>query len=157
MLSKLRRLGLLAIILFALTAQIPSPTIQTSPPASQYDGRMYVLESNETATVLWDAVVYPLDPTLPVIYDYRLVMFNKTPLTSYQDGETHLTQVTFTRPRTEFFRAEVRACGDVDGDGIVHRTTECSVWAESTDPQYGIVDGQPEGWWLFWKIPTLQP
>lgn len=104
------------------------------------DGRMYVIPANEAVTLAWGA------SQGATRYEYRLVMFDKTPETFFSEGETTGTQVVISRPRTAHFRAEVRACND-----------ECSEWSKSTDPTRATVDGTPMGWWLWWKVPSLQP
>ena len=117
------------------------------------DGRMYEIGSNESVTVGWDPISYQSNPALPIEYQYRLCMFKRSPLTYYQEGTTQNTQQTFTRPRTEFFRPEVRACGDVNGDGTIQESTECSDWANSLT--HGQVDGQPKPWYIWWEMPVL--
>lgn len=104
------------------------------------DGRMYTFGGNETVTVAWDP-----SPGA-TYYEYRLALFKRNPISYLSQGTTTDTRVTHIRPRTDFFRSEVRACNDAG----------CSIWAESTDPKYATVDGQPMSWWIYWEMPKVE-
>jgi len=98
------------------------------------DGVEYV--KTDDITFAWDG-----DPAA-TRYEVIATWIDPTNEFEYDLGETTETQIIISRPRTGHFMFKVRACN-----------TTCSEWSESTDPTVATVDGQPKGWWVFWKVP----
>jgi hypothetical protein len=98
---------------------------------------VYRLEYNETVTVGWDAV------SDAIHYEIRLVGIKpKNNYVIYPSEQTINIEKVINRPHTGTIKVQVRACNN----------SNCSEWADSTDPQYATVNGQAMGWNLFWKI-----
>lgn len=133
------RIVLLAAMLFFFTTNAAAAT--TRKIGAEYT-------SDDKITVAWD----PSDGA--VGYEVKLVMDDKTPVTEYALGRTSETQITIMRPRAGHFTAYVRAYKDA-----VCQAPPCdpprlySTWSESTDEAVGTVDGQPMGWWIYFKVP----
>jgi hypothetical protein len=101
----------------------------------------YVLDYNAKPTTSWEDT-----QTGVTYYELRLVGIKTTgelvPLPSEQLSSS-VKEKQLTRPRTGDFKVQIRACNG----------SKCSEWADSKDPQYATVNGQPMGWILRWKVP----
>lgn len=111
----------------------PSPIILTG--WDQWDGTEYA--SSDNLTMTWDI--------MPRTNYYEVQMVHtddSAHQTTYNMGTTTENSITVTRPRAGHFIAMVRACN----------TAGCSIWSQSIDPTYAIVDGNPGAWRVFWKL-----
>lgn len=102
----------------------------------EWDGRMYVASNNITFS--WNA------SDGATKYMVQAVDIDHS-LASVDDlGETTETSMVLNQKRTGHYMYRVRACNSAG----------CSAWAESTDPTYATVDGNPMAWRIYWKVPS---
>lgn len=102
-----------------------------------FQGMIYV--SKNTLTLKWDV------PTGVVTkYKIQAVDVLHDPQTRKDIGETTESQVVLYRLTSSLWEYQVCACNDAG----------CSDWAKSSDETYATVNGQPESWWVYWKLPT---
>jgi hypothetical protein len=122
------------------------PTVAVAQVPTHLDGREYIVDKT-TVTVQWDFV------SGAQAYQARLCMFDKDPITYFATACVPGSEqtVTFTRPRSGHFWAEVRATKLVGCDCT--NPDDCSRWAESKNKTDASVDGLPMGWWIYWKTP----
>jgi hypothetical protein len=107
-------------------------------------------------TMQWDSVPQALG------YNIRVIMFDKSPETTYAIGHTTETQMEILRPRSGHFRFEAQACKFADcsctDDTGATPENDCpldrSNWAQSTNPAQASVDGAAMGWWVYFKTPA---
>jgi hypothetical protein len=102
---------------------------------AQWDGTEYTIDT-PTITIAWD----PSEGATS--YKVRAVWIDPTQEFVYGLETVTTSEAVISKPRTGHFRFEVAACNEVG----------CSEWAVSSDPAYGSVDGQPNGWRVFWKV-----
>ena len=102
----------------------------------QWDGRIYV--STDTLTMAWNA------SDGATLYHVQAVDELHTLATVYDLGTTTETSMTLTPPAITVLKYRVQACNEAG----------CSGWAESTDPTYAKVDGNPGAWRVLWKLGT---
>lgn len=99
----------------------------------------YLCTTDSTLTVSWLATPGADE------YEFRLKHFERN---VYVDiGSTTDTQYVFTLPRSGHWIVELR--------GI--NTTNEGPWSVTTDPQYGVVNGQARGWWLYGYLAPVGP
>jgi hypothetical protein len=126
----LKRLFFILVIFFTLTLEPFAQSIYT-----------YVLDYNGKPTVAWTDT-----QTGITYYEIRLIGIKVNLQEVIFPSET-LTMSTrekeLIRPRSGDFKVQVRACN----------ATQCSEWADSKDPKYATVNGQPMGWIIKWKVP----
>ena len=138
---------------------------------TMHQGAEYITDDPQI-TLVWNAVE-DADG-----YQIKLIMTDRVPVTEYARGETRQTQMTVKRPRAGHFDGAVRAykdgfvCTNAEGEKIIcnpdgaghldHCETEftgCaqgrlySDWTLSTDKERATVNGEPMGWWIYWKVP----
>lgn len=107
-------------------------------------GTMFIT-SEPMVTVAWDAVSEAEG------YQVQLVMFDKDPVTIFNQGELSETSIELSRPRSGNFIVRVRSWNWKDGEKQYSEN-----WATSDDAEYATVDGKPGPWWLYWRLPTPQ-
>ena len=103
---------------------------------TKWTGTEYMV-NEDTITFVWDAV------SNTDRYEVKVIWIDPTNHFEYDLGSTTGTQIVITRPRTGHLVFAVRACNDV----------ECSEWSESIDMEKATVDGEPESWRVYWKVP----
>lgn len=127
----LKRLFLIFVIFFTLTLEPFAQSIYT-----------YVYDYNGKPTVAWTDT-----QTGVTYYEIRLIGIKQNLQEVIFPSET-LTMSTrekeLIRPRSGNFKVQVRACN----------ASKCSEWADSKDPEYATVNGQPMGWIITWKVPA---
>jgi len=124
----LKRLFLISVIFF---------TLLVAEPFSQ-SIYVYVLTGNPTTAWTHDQVN-------TTYYEIRLVGIK--PNGELVELPSEILQATtrekvIVKPRSGDFKVQIRACN----------ADKCSEWADSKDPAYATVDGQPMGWILRWKV-----
>lgn len=101
----------------------------------------YVLDYNTNPTVAWDdtqtGLTYYEIQLVGIKPNGQLVNFPSEQL------DPQLREKLVYRPRSGDFKVQLRACN----------ASKCSEWADSKDPAYATVNGQPMGWILRWKVP----
>jgi len=104
----------------------------------QWVGTEYQIDQ-PSITLAWDASVGATK------YEAIAVWIDPTPDFIYPLEETTELQKVVQRIRTGHFIFKVRACNSVG----------CSdEWADASVPEFGIVNGIPEGWRIYWKMPA---
>lgn len=125
----IKRLFLVLVIFFSLTLEPLAQSIYT-----------YVLDYNVTPTVAWTDSQTDIS-----YYEIRLVGIKPNLQEVIFPSETldpATRQKILVRPRSGDFKVQIRACV----------ATQCSEWADSKNPLYATVNGQPMGWILRWKV-----
>ena len=103
----------------------------------QWMGTEYQIDQ-PSITLAWDTSVGATK------YEVIAVWIDPEPDFVYQLGDTTGLQMVVQRIRTGHFVFKVRACNSVG----------CSDRADASIPEFGIVDGQPQGWRIYWKMPA---
>jgi len=87
-------------------------------------------------TLAWDCIAEAM------YYEVKALWIDPSTPVEYFVGRTSECQALISKPRTGHFKYRVRS----------HKSANLySVWADSTDKTDAIVNGQPMGWWIFWK------
>ena len=100
-------------------------------------GNMYVRE--DEVILAW---AHPNDDRI-THYEVQAVWIDQLPPQKIEMGTTESNSYTIKRPRTGHFMLRVRSCSE----------TECSTWAESTDPEH-VEDGIPFRVWF--PVPKVE-
>jgi hypothetical protein len=107
-----------------------------------YDVVTYWGYTEEYVTVGWDSVINA--------EYYNIKLFHKEQQVEIARGriDDPTTQIIVAFPRSGHYIVMVNSCNH-NSEGV----EQCSdVWAESVDPQYAEVNGQPKGWWVYRHI-----
>ena len=111
-------------------------------PMGIWDGREYGVYTSDIKTAAWDAV------TNALAYEVRMIWLETGQ--EYPVAITTATQMDIGAPRVGHFKVQVRSCKLIDCDDT--DPNNVSEWADSTDIQYAVVDGQPGVWRLYFEL-----
>ena len=128
-------LGFLTIVLILLSITVYAQDRTTT----------YWLKTNETATVAWTAE----DSIIGDMYELKLIWVETSH--EFNIGETAELEYIINAPRVGHFNICVRAKRLVSGTWLY------SSWSISTDPTVALVDGNPEGWRIYWRMAPPGP
>ena len=98
----------------------------------------YFGTTDEQISVAWNASA---DAT-----EFDLQLYHVEQKRNLAIATTPNKEMILTIPRTGHYIIKVRA-KKPDPDNTDEWIT--SIWAESDDSKYGMVDGQPQGWWVY--------
>ena len=129
---------LVLLFLCAFLSSFPLPAGSerfTVGAAKRFDESLYVRSTSENITVAWDAVA---DSRLD---HYELRLFNLETGSEKTFDNIKTPQYTLKLPKVGHYVVKARSC--------TLNKAECSVWAESINPENASVDGIKKGWWLF--------
>lgn len=119
------------------------PVFGAYPYFRHDDTTIYWYETDETVTTGWDASADT------AYYKVRANWIRgDTLMQTYDLGTTTNLEMVIPAPRAAVFVIGVQACNSSD---------ECSSWAESNDPAYATVDGQPKAWLLIFSLAGTGP
>ena len=91
------------------------------------------------------------DPSVDAQY-YKFEGFHYEQNITVFTGTTPETQITVTFPRSGHYILKVKAC-KIETDQV----ELCSIFAESTNPTFAVVDEQPKAWWVYKYIAPPGP
>lgn len=132
---KLLRAGALALV-----AALVLAWALRADAGHMYKASSYFEFTGQPVTVGWDRV----DRAVKYVWRIKSVERQKyIIIDGSAEHETTETFFTFRIPFVGHFVAEVKA---VDADG------NSSKWAKSGRDEFGMVDGQPKGWWVYGYI-----
>ena len=102
--------------------------------AEEYDHYDYWIYTGNSITIGWDSAQNAIE--------YEIELYHVEQQVPVAIGRTDLTQITIICPRSGHYYAKIRSIGE----------TENSIWAESSDPIYAIVQDSPRSWWIYCRV-----